>query len=479
MIAKKRKNNVSLMIAAVVGGCGTYAMGQDYVLNPSFESPTTGTYTDDGSAVINNPSASGFWDWDYYFSNSVDDHDAGVQTDANSQLTGTSPDGSTQNGWVNGAGDYLYQDVGTLLANTTYQVTVALSAPGGTAYGGVGSGNNQPTSEVDLYNGTPTATGTFAGVATNGTLLAGTGPVTPPNGTFQDSSVSYTTGSSVSGDLIILLQEDTLGPHEQGIFGDVRLLINGFAPPPPPAAWAPNASGNWNTAGNWSTAAVPNAVGAEADLFGAITSNHTIYTDTPITLGVLNFNNANTYEITGVGSLTLQGSSTAQVIVQSGLQELDLPTTIASNTTFDVSSGATLLIANPLTINAGEAVTQTGAGAVTYQSIVNVGAGASLSIGNSTIGNALSLTSSARVAITPSTGTQRVVQFESLGLASGASLDLSNNEFIVNYSTTGADPALGVTTSPIFKYLQTGYDEIANGARAAHLKVDPDSAPDD
>ena len=84
-------------------------------------------------------------------------------------------------------------------------------------------------------------------------------------------------------------------------------------------------------------------MGAEADFFGAITSNHTVYTDAPVTVGTINFNNANTYQIAGTGSLTLQTSTgNAQVIVQQGTQELDLPVTLASNTTFNVAGGATL-----------------------------------------------------------------------------------------------------------------------------------------
>ena len=82
---------VLLLIISYLGGANLEA----------FESPTTGTSTDDGSAVINNPTSSGLWDWDYCFANSIDDHDASVQTDANAQLTCRSPDEGTQNGWVN------------------------------------------------------------------------------------------------------------------------------------------------------------------------------------------------------------------------------------------------------------------------------------------------------------------------------------------------------------------------------------------
>jgi hypothetical protein len=192
------------------------------VTNPSFESPATSGFIDDSQGSINNPTNSGFWGWGYFFANTSGDHDSGVQADTNCTVT-ASADGSLQNGWVNGGGNYLYQDVGALAPNTTYNLTVAIAAPGGTAYGGVGSGNAQPTDTIELLNGTNVLTGSSADVAVSGTVLATSGVLTPPNGSFADQTISYTTGSSVSGDLTLLLEEDTTGAHEQGIFDDVRL----------------------------------------------------------------------------------------------------------------------------------------------------------------------------------------------------------------------------------------------------------------
>jgi hypothetical protein len=139
-------------------------------------------------------------------------------------------------------------------------------------------------------------------------------------------------------------------------------------------------SGNWNISGNWANAVIPNAAGAEADFLDAIASPRTVYSDTPVTVGTLVFNNANTYVIGGAGSLTLQATSggTAQVIVQAGTQEINLPLTIASNTTFNVTPGATLVIADPMTISAGMTLTQTGGGSIVYESTVTLLSGASM-----------------------------------------------------------------------------------------------------
>src|SRR5580704_19159765 len=83
-----------------VGGISVPVMGQ---VNLSFEKPTTGGFIDDGNAAINNPSNAGFWGWGYFFGQTgTADKDSGVQANTNSQMTGTAPDASAQNGWVNG-----------------------------------------------------------------------------------------------------------------------------------------------------------------------------------------------------------------------------------------------------------------------------------------------------------------------------------------------------------------------------------------
>ncbi len=215
-------------------------------------------------------------------------------------------------------------------------------------------------------------------------------------------------------------------------------------PPPPPPAWGVNGSGNWATPGNWENSTVPNGVDAQAEFLSAITTSQTVYTNAAITEGTLTFNNANTYEITGVGSLTMQVSTgSAEIAVQNGTQELDLPVTIASNTTLDVSPNSTLLIANPVVINAGSTLTQTGGGTVTYQSLVTVESGASVAFANSTHANTLNVASGGTASIT---GSGSVVQVDNLNDA--GTLDVGKNELLVDYgnafTTPGSDPVSSI-----------------------------------
>jgi hypothetical protein len=437
MGAGRRVKPVIVLACASVAGISLKAFAQT-VVNPNFLNPTTGGFIDDSNAEINNPTATGFWGWGYYFGQTgTADKDSGVQANTNATLTNP-PSGSAQSGWVNGADDYLYQDVGAMAANTTYNLTVSVASPGGTSYGGVGAGNNQPTDLIALLNGDNILT-TTNNIAAVGTVLNSLN-ITPNDGTWTDYSISYTTGSSVSGDLTIQLEETAAGAHEQGNFGDVRLTVNGVTPP---SQWGVNSSGDWNNASNWTNSTVPDAAGAEADFFSAITSNHTVFTDASDTVGIMNFNNASTYEVTGTGSLNLQATTgNAQVIVQQGAQEINLPTTLASNTTFDVSSGATLTVGNPLTIDSGVTLNQTGAGSVVYNSIINVQSHSAIAFSDSTHAHELNVSANGTASITSPNGG---VVLEVDSLSNAGTVNVANNELLINYGS-GADPIASVAS---------------------------------
>ncbi len=217
------------------------------------------------------------------------------------------------------------------------------------------------------------------------------------------------------------------------------------------SAWAHDGSGDFNNQGNWGNGTVPTGVDAEADFFGVITANHTVFTDIPITLGTVNFNNANKYVfLPGAGSLTLAVSTgSAQVIVQQGTQEINLPLTISSNTIFNVASGATLMISDPITVGAGNKITQTGsAGTVVYQSIITVQASAAISFGNTTHAHQLVIQSSGSSAINGSSSLLTVDSLSNSGL-----LDVNNGALDIDY---------GAGTSPI----NTIYAQLAQGYNA-------------
>ena len=90
----------------------------------------------------------------------------------------------------------------------------------------------------------------------------------------------------------------------------------------PATGWAVNASGDWNINANWTYPVAPNAVGALAELGGIITAPQTVFSNIPVTVGTLTFDNSNQYVVGGTGSLTMDvasGSAAIGVVSVSGL----------------------------------------------------------------------------------------------------------------------------------------------------------------
>jgi hypothetical protein len=286
-----------------------------------------------------------------------------------------------------------------------------------------------------------------AWAAGNGTTFAQF--VNPPTGAFTQYSV---TATAPAGTKMIAVSFDydaanaTSGPTLSGFADDGDL--EGAGNPPSVPTWSVDSSGDWNNTANWNTFTVPNGVGAAAQFEGAISANRNVYTDVPVTVGSMLFNSPNKYVIDGAGSITLQAASgNATVTVQAGTQEINLPLTLASSTVLNVSSGATLVMADPISINSGLTLTQTGSGTVTYESTITVGSSSSIAFGNSTHAHALTLQSSSSASIG---GTGTVLTLDSLSLASGAKLDIGKGQVDLPY--TGASPA-----STIAGELKTAY----------------------
>jgi hypothetical protein len=115
------------------------------------------------------------------------------------------------------ATDGIYQDVGTLLADTTYTLTVAIGSRADWSPGPNGQGT------ISLLNGNDQT----------GTLLASTtSDVVSQTGTFSDFTITYTTAGSVSGDLIVDLSVvGNPSAFSQGNFDNVRLEASAVPEP--------------------------------------------------------------------------------------------------------------------------------------------------------------------------------------------------------------------------------------------------------
>jgi subtilisin-like proprotein convertase family protein len=150
---------------------------------------------------------------------------------------------------------------------------------------------------------------------------------------------------------------------------------------PVTGTWTANASGDWLVAGNWSDGVIPNQLGARAVFASAITSPRTVFADTGVTVGGITFDNANMYVLAGAGSLVIDVASGAGSIgVITGSHKINLPLFVNDNTTVNVSTGATLTIADPLVIAAGQAMTKTGTGTLRIISTVSGSAPATIDV---------------------------------------------------------------------------------------------------
>ncbi|RYD35551.1 MAG: hypothetical protein EOP87_07175, partial [Verrucomicrobiaceae bacterium] len=165
--------------------------------NHSFESPLLAADTDSGLAAKPTGTFSG---WGYFMSTGADFQDFGIENPNGSAYTGANGSGTplgadgtnvvflnqgTTGGVIN-----IFQDVGVLLPNTQYKLTVAIGQ------------------RLDRINGAPTigllnAAFGEGNAWANGTLLSSTTGVSSVGGSFQDFSTTFTTGSTVSGNLYI------------------------------------------------------------------------------------------------------------------------------------------------------------------------------------------------------------------------------------------------------------------------------------
>ncbi len=168
------------------------------------------------------------------------------------------------------------------------------------------------------------------------------------------------------------------------------------------ATWNADADGNWSDAGKW-LGGVPNNAGAIANFGTIITSAHTVTVDAPQTVGQMNLSSPFTYTLSGSSTITLDGGTGATAInVTDGSHVIDAPIVLAKDTTVSVSGGGDLSVQHVR--------------------------GAGLSVN----GGAMKIT--AKGTANDPTGTSVVT---ALSVGSGASLDLTNNSMIVDYTTVG------------------------------------------
>jgi hypothetical protein len=121
----------------------------------------------------------------------------------------------------------IYQVCGALQPNTTYTLTVA-----------IGYSQEAPVSGQSTWS--PGIISLIKGNDNTGAILASGGGIPATPGTWQDYTVTYTTGASVSGNLTVELAV-AAAPTYQAQFDNVRLTkAPASGPPAPPAIHNPS-----------------------------------------------------------------------------------------------------------------------------------------------------------------------------------------------------------------------------------------------
>ncbi|MEO7099299.1 MAG: PEP-CTERM sorting domain-containing protein [Luteolibacter sp.] len=187
------------------------------IINHSFESPTladvANTNSGAGTGVFNG--------WNYVTQNGASFEDFGIENPGGGAYTGAAGNGtlSGANGinvaYLNqdnsGLFTGIFQNVGSLQANTQYTMTIAVGQRLDRVNGSV---------EFGLYGATTGATNIWS----TGTVLSTATNVSTTNGTFQDFSVTFTTGAVVSNDLYVAARFTETGANLiQASLDNVRL----------------------------------------------------------------------------------------------------------------------------------------------------------------------------------------------------------------------------------------------------------------
>ncbi len=244
---------------------------------------------------------------------------------------------------------------------------------------------------------------------------------------------------------------------QSAFFDDI--IFDGAGNAPTGSTWVADASGDWNVPASWSNGVVPNAIGAEAFFTNAITSGRTVFSDSAVVAGALNFDNLQTYVISGAGALTMDvAAGTAAFNVVKGSHKINLPLTLNDSTVATIAAGATLTIADPLTLAGGSTLTATGGGTLNIISTVNNVANATITANGATVNAALDLTN--RIGINAQSGTinlnasqhlntivgsagqiklasgNKLVRANSIAMNSTSSFDLADGRMIIDYTVT-------------------------------------------
>lgn len=296
---------------------------------------------------------------------------------------------------------------GTNVNAGTLQVEASLSATGPGAVtvnsGGTLAGSGAIAGTANIKSGGILAPGSSVGMLTLGglDLDAGSSCVFEFSNSPDNDKVAVSTsgGLTIDGGAITLLQEGTSTPFTtpgtynlisysgsiggagvpalsvanqqpgfsytfgtSGGFVTLTIATTGIV-----SEWGNTGGGTWGSTSNWTNNTVPDAVGATANFFGAITAPSTVTLDGARTLGAITFDHGtNSYTITqgSGGSIILDNGTLPTAIANNnGNHEIAASITLATNTSVtSVAADDATVLSGVISGAAGKNLEKTGPG---------------------------------------------------------------------------------------------------------------------
>jgi hypothetical protein len=323
------------------------------------------------------------------------------------------------------------------------------------------TGNNFASLKLEFLNAAN------AVVGTSESIFDRTKPIDTWN-LLSSSAVAPATATQARAVIVHVQMNQPVGGGAV-FFDDLSLTAGAVAINP---TWTLNANGDWFTVGNWASGGAPNGVNATANLGSAITAARTIAINGPVTLGTLNINNANRYTLSGTGSLTMNSTTgDAAINVTQGSHTIANQFILGGAVTnANVPAGQKLTISGPVYAYNGAFLNAVGAGTVEVAGPVGSEGGTPTLRSNGgtlslvgDVGNVNLVASAGKVDVnvaqhvnlvaTEGTGrlnivdkpTTTVVNTVVLTVATGSTLDLTDNAALVNY--TDASPLSTIATA--------------------------------
>jgi len=349
------------------------------------------------------------------------------------------------------------QNVGPLSLDANYVLSAYVWNAGRPDPSGFGSGELATVKLVDPNNGFNNISMSLEGTASDG------GP--GGNGYFMYIMANEAQMRAWSGVAVqVIGEEGTIPgtiPTTWAQFDNVSLT---------PAAnfggqkWKSPTGGNWTDGTKWLGNRAPNGQGAVASFFGGTSGATAINVDAPVMVGMISFDSANSYTVSGSNAITLDVTADGfgspqgvpEITAVGGSHTVSAPISLPHSTIVSAAGGATLTLSGPVTAAAGVTVSKAGAGTVRMSNVradgLNVQAGTLAVIPNGT-----------------SAGTSNVKTLTIAGASNAwtAKLDLADNAMVIDYASGGPSPIATVQNQIKSGYHGGAWDGLGISSSAA------------